>query len=288
MIAIFGATGNTGRAAFNELRALGENPICISRDEAKARDVLGADAKIAVADLMDRAALEKALAGVKRIFLVTGNNPQVADQQISVLNAAKAAGVEFIVKVSAGQSVMGPKAESFVGRGHYEIEEAMLKIGIDWSILRPGLFMQNTLAAAPMIKNENKFAMPFAKDLPLALIDTRDAGAIGARILKDPAGHAGKTYEFTGKVTTFENFAKVFSEVLGRPITYIPATRDQAEQAMKSRGMPDWLISHLLVIAKLASSGAFSNEDTRAIREIVGRDPLSTRQFVEDHKVVFS
>ena len=45
MIAVVGATGNTGRAAVKELRALGENPICIVRNAEKAREVLGTDAK---------------------------------------------------------------------------------------------------------------------------------------------------------------------------------------------------------------------------------------------------
>ena len=63
--------------------------------------------------------------------------------------------------------------------------------------------------------------MPFGKDLPIALIDVRDTGAVGARILIDPAPHAGKTYEFTGKLTTYGEFAEVFSQVLGRPIAYV-------------------------------------------------------------------
>src|SRR5215813_10122137 len=62
-IAVVGATGNTGRAVVKELRALGQNPVCVVRNAEKAREVLGADAKTAVAELTDRPALEKALAG---------------------------------------------------------------------------------------------------------------------------------------------------------------------------------------------------------------------------------
>jgi len=49
MIAIIGATGNTGRAVVKEFRALGVEPLCIVRNAEKARDVLGADAKVALA-----------------------------------------------------------------------------------------------------------------------------------------------------------------------------------------------------------------------------------------------
>ena len=49
-------------------------------------------------------------------------------------------------------------------------------------------------------------------DEGVALIDVRDTGAVGARILLDPAPHAGKTYEFTGKLTTYGAFAEGFSQ----------------------------------------------------------------------------
>jgi uncharacterized protein YbjT (DUF2867 family) len=68
---------------------------------------------------------------------------------------------------------------------------------------------------------------PFAKDLPVALIDVRDTGAVGARILIDPAPHAGKTYEFTGKLS-------------------------------KARGLPDWLVAHLVTPTRVTG---------RAVRE---------------------
>jgi uncharacterized protein len=59
MIAVVGATGNTGRSVVKELRQLGHEPICVVRDPNKAREVLGANAKTAVAEVTDRPALER-------------------------------------------------------------------------------------------------------------------------------------------------------------------------------------------------------------------------------------
>ena len=155
-------------------------------------------------------------------------------------------------------------------------------------ILRPGLFMQNVMGQAASIKNDGKMVMSFPKDLPVALIDVRDTGAVGARILIDPAPHAGKVYEFTGKLTTYGQFAEVFLQVLGKPITYVAITPEQAEQGMKSRGMPDWLIAHLVTIAKVGAAGAFSTENTKLIEDLVKRPPITTKKFVEDFKAAFS
>src|SRR5215468_5765091 len=108
MIAVVGATGNTGRAVVKELVGLGRNPICIVRNPNKAREVLGAEANAEVAELTDRAALEKALQGVTSVFVVTGHNPQMVEQQNNVLDAALQAGVTYLVRVSGNRQLITP------------------------------------------------------------------------------------------------------------------------------------------------------------------------------------
>ena len=287
MYAVIGATGNTGRAVVKELKGLGENPVCVVRNADKAREVLGGDTKTAMAELDDRAGLQKALAGAKRVFIVTGHNPKSDVQQINVIEAAKAAGAEYIVKISGGRDVIGPDVESVNGQAHYKIEEHLKKSGLQWCILSPGLFMQNIMGQAASIKNDGKIVQPWPKDLSVALIDVRDTGALGARVLRDPGKHAGKLYSFTGVSTTFGEFANVIGEVIGKPITYVGVTLEQAEAAMKARNMPDWLVAHLVSIARAGGKGAFSRENTQPIRDIVGRAPITTRQFVQDFKAAF-
>jgi uncharacterized protein YbjT (DUF2867 family) len=288
MYAVVGATGNTGRAIVKELKGLGESPVCVVRNADKAKEVLGADTKTAIAELDDRAGMEKALAGIKRVFIVTGHNPKSDVQQINVIDAAKAAGAEYIVKVSGGRDVIGPNVESVNGQAHYRIEEHLKKCGLQWCILSPGLFMQNILGQAANIKDQGKIIQPWPKDLSVALIDVRDTGAVGARVLREPAKHNGKLYTFTGVSTTFGDFANVIGEALGKPITYVPITLEQAEAAMNARNMPDWLVAHLVSIARAGGKGAFSKENTGPIRDIVGRAPITTRQFVQDYKAAFS
>ena len=89
-------------------QALGQDPVCIVRNADKAREVLGADAKTAVAELTDRPALEKALAGVHSVFVVTGHNPGMVEQQNNVLDAALKAGAQYLVRVGGGRAVARP------------------------------------------------------------------------------------------------------------------------------------------------------------------------------------
>ena len=285
MIAVVGATGNTGRSVVKELKQLGQDPVCVVRNPDKAREVLGTDARTAVAELSDRSALERAFKGVTSVFVVSGHNPNMVEQQNNVLDAALEAGVQYLVRVSGSRFLIIPDSPSIIGRGHYAIEEERLRgSGIKWVMLRPGLFMQNTFAQATSIKDASKIVLPFAADLPLAFIDVRDTGAVGARLHLDPLPHLGKIYEFTGALSNFGEFADVFSQILGRRITYVGVTAEQAEQAMKARGLPDWLITHQLTAAQIAAKGALSTEMTEPIRNIVNRAPITTRQFVKDIK----
>ena len=288
MIAVVGATGNTGRAVVKELTRLGRAPICVVRNPERAREVLGDDAKIVVAELTDRPVLARALKGVTSVFVVTGHNPNMVEQQTNVLDAALETGVQYLVRVSGSRFFILPDSPSVIGRGHHAIEERLRASGIKWVILRPGFFMQNTFGQAASIKNDSKIVLPFPADLPFAFIDVRDTGAVGARVLLDPAPHAGKVHEFTGARSNFGELADVFSEVLGRKITYVPVKFEQAEQVMKTRGMPDWLIDHQRTAGQIAASGGLATEVTEPIRNITGRAPLTTKQFVEDHKALFS
>src|ERR1700683_315580 len=186
-IAVVGATGNTGRAVFKELKALGQNPVAVVRNADKAREVLGADAKIAVAELTDKATLEKALAGVESVFVVTGHNPGMVEQQNNVLDAAIKAGAKYLVRVSGGAAVAFPGTPSVVGQGHLGIEDRLKNSGIQWVILKPGLFMQNTFGQAAGIKNDGKLVSTAPADLGIAFTDVRATGALAARILLTPA-----------------------------------------------------------------------------------------------------
>jgi uncharacterized protein YbjT (DUF2867 family) len=288
MIAVVGATGNTGRAVVKELKALGQNPVCVVRNADKARDVLGPDVKTAVADLSDKAALQKAFTGVEALFVTTNVSPQLAEQNDNAIDAAVQAGVKVLVRLSAGRAVVGPDSIAPAGRAQHGVDEKLRSSKLGWVILRPGLFMQNVLGQAAAIKADSKIVMPYKADFRLALIDVRDTGALAARILVDPAPHLVKEYAFTGAMTSFGEFADVFSQVLGRKIAYVGVTPEQVGEAMKARGMPDWLVAHALAIGRIGNSGGFSTEDTKLIRDLVGRPPLTTRQYVEDFKGVFA
>src|SRR5512145_1036280 len=95
MILITGATGHIGRELIPQLQAMGCRLRVLVRDEKKVAH-LDSGIERAVGDLNDLVSLRAAMHGVERVFLVTFER----QQDINVIQAAKEAGVQHIVKLS--------------------------------------------------------------------------------------------------------------------------------------------------------------------------------------------
>ena len=213
----------------------------------------------------------------------------MVEQQNNVLDAARKAGVKYLVRVSGGAAVAFADSPSVVGRGHLAIEERLKGSGIGWTILKPGLFMQNIFGQAAGIKNDGKLVAPSARrPCRIAFIDVRDTGAVGARILIDPAPHAGKTYEFTGKPTTFGAIRRGV-RASARPARCLRAGDARTERAGdEARGMPDWLVDASRRHRQSVGDRRLLHREHQADPRLVKREPITTRQFVEDFKGLFA
>ena len=115
-----------------------------------------------------------------------------------MIEAAKAAGAEYVVKVSGGRAVTGPNVESVNGRAHYRDRGAPEELRPAMVHPQPRSVHAEHAGTGGEHQEHGKIVQPWPKDLPVALIDVRDTGALGARVLRDPGKHAGKVYSFTG------------------------------------------------------------------------------------------
>lgn len=287
MIGVIGGTGNTGRAVVAALKAKGADFRCLVRDKAKAAETLGSDVELAKADTADAASIEAGLAGCDTLFLLTGHSPVMGEQQINTIEAAKRAGVTYIVKVSGGDAVARPDSPSKIGQAHYHVEEALKASGVDWAILRPGLFMQNFLNMAGTVKAQGKIFMPVPAAAAAGLIDVRDTGDVAAEVLTNPDAHKGKTYFLAGALRTPADVAAALSAELGKEVAFVEVPIEGALAAMKERGMPGWLVDHMAAVMGLHASGEFA-QTSDLIEQISGHAPRTLEQFVHDYAGVFS
>src|SRR5271168_3545829 len=146
---ITGATGDVGSKVVERLIQNGERPRVFVRDENKGRSHFGDCVDIAVGDLADEASLRAALERVDDLFLVN-TGPQIPVRDEAAANAAKAAGIKHLVKLSS----MDVEQALAIGAWHERGEAAIRKCGIPFTFVRPTGFMSNLFAWAPSIKAE--------------------------------------------------------------------------------------------------------------------------------------
>ena len=106
-VAVFGATGHTGRFVVQELQRRGFRPVAVARDSAKLAAFGGIETRLATID--ERASLDRAFAGVVAIINCAGPFLDTAD---AVAAAALRAGIHYL-DVAAEQASAEATFETF-------------------------------------------------------------------------------------------------------------------------------------------------------------------------------
>jgi NAD(P)H dehydrogenase (quinone) len=138
-IVVTGATGQLGRLVVQALVQRGvpaEQIIATGRRTEVLGDLADRGVVVRRADFNDQASLPEAFAGADKLLLVSGSEAgQRVRQHANAINAAKAAGVEFIAYTSgirAGTSTM------LAVQDHRATEQLLAEAGVPHARLRNG------------------------------------------------------------------------------------------------------------------------------------------------------
>ena len=215
MIAITGATGQLGQHVIEELLKTvpASQIVAIARNPAKAEALRQQGVVVRQADYTDEAAFTTALNGVDKLLLISSSEVgRRAVQHQNVINAAKAAGVNFIAYTSllhADKSPLGLHVE------HVETENALAASGVPYALLRNGWYTENYLASAPPALEHGVF-MGAAGEGKIASATRADYAAAAAKVISEE-GHAGKVYELAGdNAWTLSELAAELSKQSGK------------------------------------------------------------------------
>ena len=256
MIGVLGGTGVTGGAVVAALKAKGADFKCVVRDPETAREKLGADVALVQGDLSDPASLESAFEGLDTIYLLCGHSPKLSDFMLNGLEAAKNAGVSYIVEASGSEKGITPDSASHIMQQHYQVEQKVQASGLDWAMCRPNFFMSNLMAMAEPISKMGKLITALPGDVQISMIHPADIGESAAALLTDRS-HAGGAYFLTGRVVTMNDVHAAISKAVGRDIEYVQVPPEAARNAMVEKGLPDWLIQHMGAMMGLCRSGTY-------------------------------
>lgn len=271
MIVVTGATGNVGRPLVRALVEAGEPVTAVSRGGAG----VPAGVRWHRADLAEPAGLAPALDGAESLFLLTSADFMANGDIDAVLDVVRATAVRHVVLLSS----------QGVGTGRHPalLEDAVLRSGLEWTVLRPGNFDSNALLWAEMVRTRRVVAQPFG-DVALPAVDPADIAEVAALALRE-RGHGGGVHTLTGPVPiTPRQQAAVIGAALGEPVRFVERSHAEARAGML-RFMPEPVVD-----ATLGALGAPSEDEQRVspdVHRLLGRPPRTFADWVARHVTAF-
>ncbi len=188
-VTITGATGNIGKGLAERLLQNGVKIRAVARNAEKLATLTAKGAEAHTGELENTAFLGEAFRGADAVFAMippfyNAPDPRAKQRQISasLAEVLKTAGVPRVVALSS----MGASLPSGTGpiAGLHEFEEILKSIpGLSVVALRPAFFMENQLAAIPVIKNAGINGSAARADVALPMSATRDIAAVAAEHL---------------------------------------------------------------------------------------------------------
>jgi len=278
-VLVTGATGNIGAHVVTQLRERGTSVRAFVRDAERAVPRLGPGVELAVGDLGDPGSLRRALHGIDQPERPAPDGPDSVAHETAVIDAAGAAWIQRIVKLSAiGAEIDSPIMFS---RAHGRIERHLRAGAVPWVILNSSFFMSNLFASADTIRDSGSIFAP-AGEAKIAMVDPRDVAAVAVEALLGH-GHEGQAYVITGaRAITYAEAAADLSTALGRDIVYVNVPDEAARAAMLESGAPDWLADTLTVLFGELRRG-IAAQTSDAVRALTGREPGTFAEFARDH-----
>lgn len=254
MIALLGGTGRIGHHVAGGLAAAGVEHRLLRRPEV---------------DLRDPASLRAGMQGARQLFLPTPHGPDQDLHEAAAIDAARAAGVGRIVKVSGGAASLGPNGVTSTAVAHWRSERRIEDAGLAGVFLRPSFLMQNLDALTPQA---GLLLAPMGH-APIAMVDARDVAACAVAALLDDTVAGG--VHVTGPAgVTLADVARLMG------VRYVDVPPRLAAKGLRRRGASAWEVDHALRMARYFASGA-DGAPSDAVRRLTGRAPRTVQQYLD-------
>jgi NAD(P)H dehydrogenase (quinone) len=275
-IGVTGATGQLGHIVVKLLkeRLSSESIVALVRSPQKAS---GLGVQVREFDYSQPDKLVTSLKGIDNLLLISSNEMgQRAKQHVDIIEAAKKAGVQWIVYTSllrADTSTLSLAAE------HLETEIALKKSGIDYTILRNGWYTENYTGSVQGAIAGGAFlgSAGNGKISSAARADFAEA----AVIVLTGNNHKGKTYELAGdEAYTLTDLAAEISKQTGKNIPYKNLPEADYANVLKSFGVPE-AYAHAIAGWDTSVSKGDLLDNNHQLSKLIGRKTTSLAQTIK-------
>jgi NAD(P)H dehydrogenase (quinone) len=277
-IGVAGASGKLGNLVLEDLLKVlpPEQLVAIVRSPEKAARFASQGVQVRRGDYSDRETLFPALAGVKRLLLISATDlGRRVEQHRAVIGAAKATGVVHIVYTSvlrADTSTLPIAAE------HQETEDLLRASGLTFTILRNGWYIENYTERLEMSLAHGGF-IGAAQNGKIAAATRQDYAEAAVAVLTH-GGHEGKTYELAGDYSfTMNDLAEAVSGWAGKPLPYSDLLQSEYRKILSSTGLPEAIVD-LLIATDVAIARGDLDSNSRDLHNLIGRNTQTLREVL--------
>jgi uncharacterized protein YbjT (DUF2867 family) len=283
-ILVLGATGNIGSFLVQYLKGKGAHVTGAAPADEQGK-IKKAGVPGVTVELGDRYELEKVMKGFDSLFMLLPLAEPMAGWADNILEAAKRAGIRFILRSSLIDA--NSSSTHYLFKVHGQIDDKVRKSGIEFSITHPNNFMQNfAVYYAGAINSTNTLSLNFG-NAKVSSVDVRDIAASDAEILLNTGAHHGKEYTLTGpQGLTMGETAGLLSAAAGRKITYNDMTDEAFEKALHGMGMSDWDVKAMASLGPHVREG-LQSKVTYDVERLSQKKPIFFEEFAHDYAGVW-
>jgi NAD(P)H dehydrogenase (quinone) len=275
-IGVTGATGQLGRLVVEKLKGKGlsANVVALARTPQKAAG-LGVGA--CEFDYNNPEKLVDALHGIEKLILISGNElGQRATQHANVIEAAKKAGVKWVVYTSllhANTSTLSLASE------HFATEKILQASGLPYTILRNGWYTENYAGSVQGALAGGAF-IGSAGNGKIASAARADFADAAVEVITGE-GHQGKVYELAGDQSfTLADLAAEISKQSGKAIPYNDLPEIEYAKVLKSFGVPEGFADAIASWDVAASKGDLFDE-SHQLSKLIGKPTTPLAETVK-------
>ncbi len=258
-INVLGGTGQLGAKIIDSLLQSGTNPeqlIVSCRNQSKARRFADLGIEVRFADYDIPESLTPAFADTDVLMLIPSMSP-VEDRVVEhdrILASAKSASVGRIVF----SSFSAARTDSmFLVAPYLVYAESKVRLsGIDWTILRNGMYSDPLADWAPALAKEGRLPYPVNRGR-VAYISRDDLARASAAALVQE-GHSGMVYELTGpEAVSMPQLALALAVATGTPIAFERVSEAEFDAICREDAIPDDVIAILASMYRAVDQGEF-------------------------------
>jgi uncharacterized protein YbjT (DUF2867 family) len=157
-------------------------------------------------------------------------------------------------------------------------EEALIRSGLDFTILQPASYMQNISGYVNSMREIGEYRVPYSVSTKFTPIDLHDVAVVAAKVLAE-AGHSGAIYALAGPdYLSSAEMAAQAGKQLGVKVKAVK--QSIAEWRASASGMSDYGRETLVKMFEFYDQHGFASSST-ILQTLLGRAPTAFADFLK-------